>query len=61
MLAAIRNVADWNAYGLLPAAGPANERPATCFIFEVVRNGAFQRWSSPPSGFNCTGHFVRRP
>jgi ABC-type branched-subunit amino acid transport system substrate-binding protein len=62
LLAAMRTTDDWNGYGLFPSAGPASKRPATCFILEVVHNGKFERWNSPPPGFNCAGStFFTRP
>ena len=60
LLAALKKIDDWNGYGLFPSAGPASKRPATCFIFEQVKGGKFVRWNSPPPGFQCVGHFLRR-
>lgn len=60
LLAALRKVEDWTGYGLFPSAGPATKRQATCFIIETVHNGKFERWNSPPPGFNCIGNFLDR-
>jgi hypothetical protein len=61
LLAAMRNIDQWNGFGMFPPAGPASKRPATCFIMEQVRDGKFFRWNSPPPGFLCNGHFLVRP
>ncbi|MCU1375422.1 MAG: hypothetical protein JWO68_2708 [Actinomycetia bacterium] len=62
LLAAMRKIDEWNGHGMFPPAGPASKRPAVCFIVETVRNGKFERWSSPPPGFNCAGStFFNRP
>ena len=38
---------------MFPPVGPASKRPALCYIIEAVHNGKFERWNSPPPGFNC--------
>jgi len=53
LLAALRKIDDWNGYGMFPPVGPASKRPALCYIIEAVHNGKFERWNSPPPGFNC--------
>ena len=61
LLAALRKIDDWNGYGLFPASGPASKRPAVCFIMVRLHDGKFERWNSPPPGFNCNGaRFVER-
>jgi ABC-type branched-subunit amino acid transport system substrate-binding protein len=60
LLAALRKIDHWNSYELFPDAGPASKRPPTCFIMLIVKNGKFERWNSPPPGFNCQGRYVMR-
>jgi ABC-type branched-subunit amino acid transport system substrate-binding protein len=60
LLAALKKIDDWNGYGMFPPAGPASKRPATCFIIETVHGGKFERWNSPPPGFNCGQPFYFR-
>lgn len=61
LLTALRKIDRWDSYGLLPEAGPASKRPPSCFLMVEIRGGKFQRWESPPPGFNCrnTSFFVR--
>jgi ABC-type branched-subunit amino acid transport system substrate-binding protein len=61
VIAALKKIDDWNGNGLFPPAGPASKRPASCYIFEKVVGGKFERWESPPPGFRCNdGPFFYR-
>ena len=53
LLAALRKINEWDGYGLFSPAGPGPKRPAVCWIFEIVKNGKFERWESPPPNFRC--------
>jgi ABC-type branched-subunit amino acid transport system substrate-binding protein len=53
VVAALKKIDNWNGNGMFPPAGPASKRPATCYIFEKVVGGKFERWESPPPGFRC--------
>jgi branched-chain amino acid transport system substrate-binding protein len=60
LIGALKKVNSWDGYGFFPEVGPATKRPASCFLIEVVHNGKFERWNSPPPGFNCLGKFLPR-
>jgi ABC-type branched-subunit amino acid transport system substrate-binding protein len=53
VLAALRKIDSWDAYGMMANAGPASKRPPVCFIFIRVNGGKFERWESPPPKFRC--------
>jgi ABC-type branched-subunit amino acid transport system substrate-binding protein len=53
IVAALKKIDSFDGNGLFPNAGPASKRPASCYIFEKVVNGKFERWESPPPGFRC--------
>lgn len=60
LLEALRRIDNWDGYGLFAPVGPASKRPPTCFIIQIVRGGKFERWNSPPPGFNCTDSVFHR-
>ena len=42
------------------SSAPATKRPASCYIIIQYHDGKFERWNSPPPGFNCNGTFMYR-
>lgn len=52
LLEQLRAIDQFDANGLLAAAGPASKRSVTCFVVATVRNGAWVR-ADPPSGYIC--------
>jgi ABC-type branched-subunit amino acid transport system substrate-binding protein len=53
VLAALRKIDTWDAYGMMATAGPASKRPPVCFMFIRVSGGKFERFESPPPKFRC--------
>ena len=57
VMAALRKITKFDADGLLAAADPANKKPATCWMLNVVKDGKFVRVDSPASTFRCDGSY----
>ena len=57
VMAALKKITKFDADGLLAAADPANKKPATCWILNVVKGGKFVRVDSPASTFRCDGSY----
>ena len=57
VMAALKKITKFDADGLLAAADPADKKPATCWILNVVKNGKFVRVDSPASTFRCDGTY----
>jgi len=60
LLAALQQIDDFNANGMLAPGGPASKRPATCYIMAQVHDGKFVRVDSPAGQFRCDGTYVFR-
>ena len=52
---ALRKVDDFDAAGLVAAAGPGSKRPPTCDLFMRVEGGQFRRVEPAGKGFLCGG------
>jgi hypothetical protein len=61
LLAALRQIDEFDAHGLLAPAGPASRRQPVCDLFMRIQGGDFARVDPPGKGFVCQGTiFARR-
>ncbi|MEY2476142.1 MAG: hypothetical protein QOG87_1457 [Actinomycetota bacterium] len=57
VLAALKNVTEFDGNGLLAKGNPAAEQPPHCYILVRIADGKFNRLDSPPPGFRCDGSY----
>jgi len=60
LLAALQQITNYDARGLIAPDDPASKSPPNCFIVAKVSNGQWQR-VSPASGFMCSGTYLYDP
>ena len=60
LLAALQQIDNFDANGLLAPGGPASKTPPTCYIMAQVQAGKFVRIDNPPAAFRCDGSYVYR-
>lgn len=58
VIAALRQIDDFSADGLLAPAGPASKRPPICFVMSQVQDGVWTR-IDPREGYRCDGELHR--
>ena len=51
--AALKAIHTFDADGLIAPAGPATKAPATCYLMMKVVDGAWHRFDTPASAYNC--------
>jgi ABC-type branched-subunit amino acid transport system substrate-binding protein len=56
---AIRQIGEYNDYGMLAPSNPGTKDPGTCFILARINGGKFARFDSPLADFRCNdgGYF----
>jgi ABC-type branched-subunit amino acid transport system substrate-binding protein len=57
LLAALRNVHQFDSNGLLALGDPAAKSPPHCYILLQVHGGKFARLDSPAPGYRCDGSY----
>ena len=60
LLAALDQITNFDAGGLIAPDDPASKSPPNCFIVAKVANGQWER-VSPASGFMCSGTYLYDP
>jgi ABC-type branched-subunit amino acid transport system substrate-binding protein len=53
MLAALAAVHSWDGYGLHAAHDTGRKMPTGCFLYVIVKNNKFVRWSPAGGGWDC--------
>jgi hypothetical protein len=55
----LKTITNFDGNGLVAPDNPAGKVPPNCYIIIDVTNGKFVRDSATPSGFTCSGTYVR--
>jgi hypothetical protein len=61
VLAALKNVTEFDSNGLLAKGNPAAKQPPICYVVARIADGKFSRLDSPPPGFRCDGSYFLKP
>ena len=57
LLAALKNVHQFDGNGMYAPGSPADKQAPYCYILVKVQGGKFVRVDSPPPGYRCDGHY----
>jgi ABC-type branched-subunit amino acid transport system substrate-binding protein len=58
LIAALKNIHQFDSNGIYPPADPAGKQPPGCYLILQVQGGKFTRVEDPPQGFRCDGQYV---
>jgi ABC-type branched-subunit amino acid transport system substrate-binding protein len=58
LIAALKNVHQFDGNGMYPVGDPAGKGPPTCYIIVRVQGGDFTRVDDPPNAFRCDGQYM---
>jgi ABC-type branched-subunit amino acid transport system substrate-binding protein len=61
LIAALKNIHQFDSNGLLAVADPAAKQPPTCYVIARINNGKFARVDDPPNGYRCDGAYFLKP
>jgi ABC-type branched-subunit amino acid transport system substrate-binding protein len=61
VIAALKNVHQFDSNGLLALADPAAKQPPTCYVMARINGGKFARVDDPPNGYRCDGAYFLKP
>jgi ABC-type branched-subunit amino acid transport system substrate-binding protein len=61
LIAALKNIHQFDANGLLALADPAAKQPPTCYVLARINGGKFARVDDPPNGYRCDGAYFLKP
>lgn len=59
LLRHLSGVTEYNSRGLLAPSNPAGKEPPGCYVILQVRDGAWHRVDTPPTGWRCDGTYLR--
>ncbi|MBV8295921.1 MAG: ABC transporter substrate-binding protein [Acidimicrobiia bacterium] len=57
LIAALKNIHQFDGNGMYPVGDPAGKGPPVCYIIVRVQGGKFTRVDDPPTGFRCDGQY----
>ena len=57
LIAALKNIHQFDGNGMYPVGDPAGKGPPVCYIIVRVQGGKFTRVDDPPNGFRCDGQY----
>lgn len=59
LLAALNDVHEFDAGGVVAPTDPAGNDASSCYVLWRIHNGGFQRVDTPPADYRCDGGFYR--
>jgi ABC-type branched-subunit amino acid transport system substrate-binding protein len=57
LLAALKNIHQFDSNGLIQAGDPAGKNPGACYVIADIRAGKFVRAPDSASGYRCDGNY----
>ena len=57
LLAALKNIHQFDSNGLLQAGDPAGKNPGACYVIADIKGGKFVRAPDSASGYRCDGNY----
>jgi ABC-type branched-subunit amino acid transport system substrate-binding protein len=57
LLAALKNIHQFDANGMLQPGDPAGKNPGQCYVIADIKGGKFVRAPDSASGFRCDGNY----
>jgi len=58
LIAALKNVHQFDGNGMYPVGDPAGKNPPVCYLIIRVQGGKFTRVDDPPNAFRCDGQYM---
>jgi ABC-type branched-subunit amino acid transport system substrate-binding protein len=57
LIAALKNIHQFDSNGILQAGDPAGKTPGACYVIADIKGGKFVRAPDSASGFRCDGNY----
>ena len=57
LIAALKNIHQFDSNGLLQAGDPAGKNPCVCYVIADIKGGKFVRAPDSASGYRCDGNY----